>query len=77
MAETTRRGGCNCGRVSVLAAAREPARSGHAVEFAGKRAKGVKTGFDAACRRGRLRGVTPHILRHTAATWMAQDGVPT
>lgn len=62
--------------LDVLAAARELAQSGHVVEFAGKPVASVRTGFEAACRRAGLAGVTPHVLRHTAATWMAQDGVP-
>ena len=27
-----------------------------------------------ACARAGLEGVTPHTLRHTGATWMAQKG---
>ena len=30
-----------------------------------------------ACKRAGLHGVTPHTLRHTAATWIMQRGVPT
>lgn len=29
-----------------------------------------------AVARAGLRGVTPHVLRHTAAVWMAEAGVP-
>lgn len=36
----------------------------------------VKTGTRAAARRAKLPGVTPHVLRHTAATWMVMRGVP-
>ena len=32
------------------------------------------SGFILACQRAGLEGVTPHTLRHTAATWMAQAG---
>ena len=62
--------------LDVLRTARELAQSGHVVEFAGRPVASVRTGFAAACRRAGLAGVTPHVLRHTAATWMAQDGVP-
>jgi integrase len=59
---------------AVLRPARELAVSDFVVEFAGQRVGSVRTGFLAACRRAGLAGVTPHTLRHTAATWMAQDG---
>jgi len=31
--------------------------------------------FGSACKRAGLAGVTPHTLRHTCGTWMAQRGV--
>jgi integrase len=34
------------------------------------------TGFMRAVRAAGLENVTPHTLRHTAATWMARRGVP-
>lgn len=60
----------------VLDAARELACSEFVVEFHGRRVVSVRNGFRAACRRAGLAGVTPHILRHSAATWAAMDGVP-
>lgn len=36
----------------------------------------IKKAFAAACRRAKLVDVTPHTLRHTCGTWMAQAGVP-
>lgn len=41
----------------------------------GVRLGDVKKAFKAACRRIGLEDVTPHTLRHTAGTWMAQQGV--
>jgi len=36
----------------------------------------VRKGFEAAVKAARLSAdVTPHILRHTCATWLMQDGV--
>ena len=32
--------------------------------------------FGSACKRAGLIGVSPHTLRHTCGTWMAQRGVP-
>ena len=37
----------------------------------------IKRGFKAVAQRAGLPDVTAHILRHTAVTWMMQDGVPT
>ena len=32
--------------------------------------------FGTACKRAGLTGASPHTLRHTCGTWMAQRGVP-
>lgn len=42
----------------------------------GHRVQSIKKGFAAATKRGGLPDVTPHILRHTAASWMAMADVP-
>jgi hypothetical protein len=36
----------------------------------------VQGSFGRACKRAGIVGVTPHTLRHTCGTWMAQQGVP-
>jgi integrase len=47
------------------------------VEFNGKPVASVKKGFKSAVGLAGLPGkVTPHTLRHTAATWLMQRGVP-
>jgi integrase len=49
----------------------------HFVEWHGAPVKSVKTGFRHAVKLAGLWGrVTPHTLRHTAATWLMQRGVP-
>jgi integrase len=49
----------------------------HFVEWHGTPVKSVKTGFRHAVQIAKLWGkVTPHTLRHTAATWLMQAGVP-
>jgi integrase len=50
--------------------------SKHAVvEWNGKPVRSVRKGFAAAVRAAGLdRQITPHVLRHTAATWMMQNG---
>lgn len=60
----------------ILNEARAAATCGYVVEHAGECVASVKTGTRAAARRAALPGATPHILRHTAATWMAMAGVP-
>ncbi len=45
------------------------------VEWAGMPVKSVKTAFNSACKLAGLSRVTPHTLRHTAATWLMQAGV--
>jgi integrase len=48
----------------------------HFVEWSGSAVKSVKTAFKSAVRLANLPGtVTPHTLRHTAATWLMQAGV--
>lgn len=47
----------------------------HFVEFNGEGVKSVKTAFKTAARLSKLgAGVSPHTLRHTAATWLMQAG---
>jgi integrase len=47
----------------------------HVIEWGGHRVLSVKKGFRAAVDRAGLDDVTPHILRHTAASWMAMARV--
>jgi integrase len=47
------------------------------VMWRGKPVASVKTGFKHACQIADLGvDVTPHTLRHTAATWLMQNGTP-
>jgi len=48
---------------------------GFVVHENGKRLKDIKRGFASACTRAGLNDVTPHVLRHTCATWLMQRGV--
>jgi integrase len=50
---------------------------GYVVHDNGVRIKDIKKGFAAACKRAGLEGVMPHTLKHTASTWLMQQGVPT
>lgn len=60
----------------ALAGARRLATTRYVIEWAGVPVASVKHGFRDAATRAKLRDVTPHVLRHTAATWMVQGGVP-
>lgn len=62
--------------LAVLRETRALATCSYVVEHGGAPVVSVKTGTRAAVRRAGLAKVTPHILRHTAATWMVQAGVP-
>lgn len=57
--------------------ARKGIAKSHFVEFNGEPVKTVATGFRTAVKATKLEGkVTPHTLRHTAATWLMLNGVP-
>jgi integrase len=48
----------------------------HFVEWNGQLVKSVKTAFQHAATLAGLEGrVTPHTLRHSAATWLMQRGI--
>jgi len=55
---------------------RGQATSPHVIEWGGHRVLSIKKGFAAAVKAAKLKNVTPHTLRHTAASWMAMKGVP-
>lgn len=62
-------------RVALLEAQRG-ALTEHVIEWDGEPVRSIRKGFNAAVRRAKLKGVTPHTLRHTAASWMESGGIP-
>lgn len=76
---TTRKGRAtvpiNATLMSALQEARRGARTDYVVEWNGQQVGSIKTGFNSAVKAAGLDCVTPHVLRHTAAVWMAEDGV--
>ncbi len=54
---------------------RAAATCNHVIEWGGHRVLSIKKGFAGACERAGIVGVSPHVLRHTAASWMAERGV--
>ncbi len=59
-----------------LVTAKERAETDYVIEWAGGRVESVKRGLAYTAARAGVPGVTPHVLRHTAATWMLQAGIP-
>lgn len=60
---------------AALADANEGALSDYVIEHGRERVASIKNGFKAAARRAGLKA-TPHMLRHSAAVWMAEANTP-
>lgn len=61
---------------AALEAAKTTALSNFVIEYAGRPVRSIRKAFQTACERAGLKGVTPHVLRHTAAVHMAEAGTP-
>jgi integrase len=59
---------------AALLEAQAGARTPFVIEWAGHRVRKIRHGITSAAERAGLAGVTPHVFRHTAAVWMAEDG---
>jgi len=66
----------NATLTAALDEARKLATTPYVIEYGSCRVLSIKNGFKAACQRAGLSDVTPHVLRHTGATWMAAAGIP-
>jgi integrase len=66
----------NSRAIRYLKVLKAAAESDHVIEWAGVKVGSIKKGFAAAVKRSSLEDITPHTLRHTAASWMAEDDVP-
>lgn len=62
-------------RIALLAAYKARL-SDHVIEYMGRPIKDIKRSFKTAVDEAGLEDVHPHVLRHTAAVWMAEGGVP-
>ncbi|MGD0108994.1 MAG: site-specific integrase [Rhodopila sp.] len=60
---------------AALTEAQSVATTEYVIEWAGDRIDRIKHGFNRSVTRAGLADVTPHVLRHTAVTWMLQAGV--
>lgn len=45
------------------------------IEYGGGPIKSISKGVERATKRAGLEDVSPHVLRHTAAVWMAEDNI--
>lgn len=61
---------------AALLAARPGAISDHVIEWAGEPVKCILKGVKTAAANAKIAGVSPHVLRHTAAVWMVSSGIP-
>jgi integrase len=59
----------------ALEEAKRGALTPYVIEYGGEQVLSVKKGVGAAGKRAGLK-CSPHVLRHTAAVWMAERGVP-
>lgn len=59
----------------LLEEARKGALTDYVVEYAGAPLKSIGKGFRAAVARAGIGWASPHVLRHTAAVWQAEQGV--
>lgn len=57
-----------------LETAKRGALSAYVIEWSGGRVKSIKKSFSTAAKAAGLSGVSPHVLRHTAAVHMAEAG---
>lgn len=59
----------------LLLTARQASLTDHVIEYCGAPVKDVKKALQRAAERADLDWVTAHVMRHTAAVWMAKSGI--
>jgi len=60
----------------MLLHAKKHARSGHVIEWAGDRIDRVAKAVNSHATKAGIKGFSPHVLRHTFASWAVQRRVP-
>lgn len=60
----------------ALEEAQKAAMTDYVVEWAGERVNDIKKGVKRAAERSGLKDVSPHVLRHSAAVWLAEKRTP-
>ena len=66
----------NDGLRAALSSAEKAATTDYVIEWAGGPIARLRTGFTAAAKAAGIKGVTPHVLRHTAAVHLVAAGTP-
>lgn len=63
---------------AALSEAKTGARTEFVIEWNGAKVGDIKKGFTSALKRAGLEGkrISPHVLRHAAASWMASADIP-
>lgn len=61
---------------TALVESYEARTTDYVVEWGGQPVKSMARSFRAACQRAKLEDVSPHVLRHSAAVRMVENGVP-
>ena len=61
---------------AALIGAKQYALCEYVVDWGGKHVQSVKRGLKEAARLAKIGSIYPHLLRHSAAVHMAEDGVP-
>jgi integrase len=59
----------------LLIEAKAAAQSPYVIEYQGRQIASIRKGFEAASERSGIH-CTPHMLRHSAAVWMAEQRTP-
>jgi len=62
------------GLMEWLQTAYRARQTDYVIEWDGQPVKAVRRSFATAAKNAGLGNVTPHVLRHTAAVWMAEGG---
>ena len=60
---------------AILRTAYDQRTCNHVVEHGSAAVKSVSKGFSNAAERAGIKDVSPHVIRHTAAVWMAESGI--
>jgi integrase len=60
---------------TALLEAQEARTTDFVVEWAGQQVRSVARGFRSACVKAKLDDVSPHVLRHSAAVRMVENGI--